>query len=115
MFAMFFDIGRHHFFAFGPAKGETRSEYRATFAPTSRRDDGTLSSVCYPAFMRFVLPLLLIASPAFADQRTDVSNHRTAPELSDIALFVMAVAGVWLVRRTLRKRFAKQVERETRD
>jgi hypothetical protein len=65
--------------------------------------------------MRFVLPLLLIASPALADERTDVSNHRVAPELSDIALFVMAVGGVWFVRRALRKRFAKQAEGETRD
>jgi hypothetical protein len=32
---------------------------------------------------------------------------RTAPELSDIALFVMAAAGVWFVRRALRRRFAK--------
>ena len=65
--------------------------------------------------MRFLLPLLLLASPAFADERTDVTNHRSAPELSDIALFVMAVAGVWLVRRALRKRFAKPAERETQD
>jgi len=32
---------------------------------------------------------------------------RTAPELSDVALFVMAAAGIWLVRRALRRRFAK--------
>ncbi len=65
--------------------------------------------------MRFVLPLLLIATPALAQDRTDVSNHRVAPELSDIALFVMAVAGVWFVRRALRKRFANRAEGETRD
>ena len=36
-----------------------------------------------------------------------IAHPRTAPELSDIALFVMAAAGVWLVRRALRRRFAK--------
>jgi hypothetical protein len=57
--------------------------------------------------MRFAFPLLLLASPAFAAD----AHQRTSPELSDIALFVMAVAGVWLVRRGLRKRFARPVER----
>lgn len=33
---------------------------------------------------------------------------RTAPELSDIALFVMAVAGVAIARWALRRRFAKE-------
>jgi hypothetical protein len=65
--------------------------------------------------MRFVLPLLLIAMPAWAQDRTDVTNHRVAPELSDVALFVMAVAGVWFVRRALRKRFADRTEGDTRD
>ena len=36
-----------------------------------------------------------------------IAHPRTAPELSDIALFVMAAAGVWFVRRALRRRFAK--------
>lgn len=39
-----------------------------------------------------------------------VAHPRTAPELSDIALFVMAAAGVWFVRRALRRRFAKARE-----
>jgi hypothetical protein len=60
--------------------------------------------------MRFALPLLLIAAPAFADAG-EAPHQRTAPELSDIALFVMAVAAIWLVRRALRKRFASPVER----
>lgn len=33
---------------------------------------------------------------------------RTAPEASDVALFVMAAAGIWFVRRALRRRFAKK-------
>lgn len=52
--------------------------------------------------------LLQFAAPALAS----VPPHgtRTMPELSDIALFVMAVAGVWLVRRALRKRFARPAD-----
>ena len=59
--------------------------------------------------MRFALPLLLIATPAFAavPPHSGVVHTRGMPELSDIALFAMAVGGVWLVRRALRKRFAK--------
>jgi len=59
--------------------------------------------------MRFALPFLLIAIPAFADT-PGAPHQRTSPELSDIALFIMAVGGVWLVRRGLRKRFAKPSE-----
>lgn len=53
------------------------------------------------------LPLLLLASPALA-AHTGVPKIRTAPELSDIALFLMAAAGVWFVRRAMRARFAKR-------
>ena len=59
-----------------------------------------------------LLPLLLIAMPALAEERTDVTNHRSAPELSDIALFGMAVGGIWLARRALRRRFAAPAERD---
>ncbi len=34
-------------------------------------------------------------------------HPRTAPELSDIALFVVAIGAVVFVRRALRRRFAK--------
>jgi len=62
--------------------------------------------------MRYVLPLLVLASPAFAavPPHSGVIHNRSMPELSDIALFVMAVAGVWLARRALRKRFAKPAD-----
>ena len=58
------------------------------------------------------LPLLLFATPAFASvpPHSGVIHTRSMPELSDIALFGMAVAGVWLARRALRKRFAKTVD-----
>jgi hypothetical protein len=60
----------------------------------------------------FVFSLLLLATPALAmvPPHSGVIHTRSMPELSDIALFVMAVAGVWLARRALRKRFAKQAE-----
>jgi hypothetical protein len=63
--------------------------------------------------MRYALalPLLLLATSAFADDpppHSGIVRTRSMPELSDIALFGMAVAGVWLARRALRKRFAKQ-------
>lgn len=48
------------------------------------------------------LPLLGVQSG-----HSGVVHPRTGPELSDIALFAVAAIGVWLVRRALRKRFAK--------
>ncbi|QNQ10038.1 hypothetical protein [Sphingomonas alpina] len=56
--------------------------------------------------MRFLL-LALIAAPAFA-AHTGVPKIRTGPELSDIALFVMAAIGVFLIRRAMRARFARK-------
>ena len=51
----------------------------------------------------------MIALPLLAVQsgHSGVVHPRTGPELSDIALFVFAAAGVWLVRRALRTRFAR--------
>ncbi|MBX9731666.1 MAG: hypothetical protein K2X59_10085 [Sphingomonas sp.] len=63
--------------------------------------------------MRFLL-LLAFASPAFA-AHTGVVHPRTAPELSDIALFVMAAAGVWVVRRAMRARLAKTRSGQAKD
>lgn len=57
--------------------------------------------------MRFLLALS-IAAPALAAPHSGMATPRTAPELSDIALFVAAAAGIWLVRRALRARFAKR-------
>lgn len=61
--------------------------------------------------MRFLLPLLLLAAPALATDpppHSGVAKVRTGPELSDIALFVMAAGGVFLARRALRNRFLKR-------
>jgi hypothetical protein len=64
--------------------------------------------------MRFVFALL-IATPALAAPHSGVVKVRTGPELSDIALFVMAGVGVWLVRRAMRARFAKKPEATPKD
>lgn len=45
---------------------------------------------------------------AAATGHSGTVHPRTGPALSDIALFVMAAAGVFFVRRALRKRFARQ-------
>lgn len=45
-----------------------------------------------------------VAVLAVASGHTGVARVRTGPELSDAALFVMAVLGVWFVRRGLRAR-----------
>jgi hypothetical protein len=39
-----------------------------------------------------------------------VANPRTAPEPSDVALFVVAALALWFVRRALRKRFRRRDE-----
>jgi hypothetical protein len=61
--------------------------------------------------MRIALPLLLlIANPALADvaPHSGLVRTRSMPELSDIALFAVAVLGVWIVRRAMRARFRRQ-------
>ena len=56
-----------------------------------------------------IAALLLAAAPVAAGNGPDnghsgVARPRTAPELSDIALFGMAAGGIWFTRRALRKR-----------
>ena len=51
--------------------------------------------------------LRLLAAAVIDNGHTGVARPRTAPELSDIALFVVAVAIVWLTRRALRRRMRK--------
>jgi hypothetical protein len=51
--------------------------------------------------------LLAFPAPLLAQAHDGVVHVRTHPELSDLALMVCAVAGVWLVRRAMRRRFAK--------
>lgn len=48
-----------------------------------------------------------LAVTIVASGHSGTARPRTAPELSDAALFVMAVVGVIVVRRALRARFAK--------
>ncbi|RMB54504.1 hypothetical protein C8J44_2125 [Sphingomonas sp. PP-CE-3A-406] len=56
------------------------------------------------------MPALAILS--VQSGHSGVVHPRTGPEMSDIALFGFAAIGVWLVRRALRKRFAKTKPRE---
>lgn len=41
-----------------------------------------------------------------ASGHSGAARVRTGPELSDLALFVVAVLAIWFVRRALRRRFA---------
>ena len=52
--------------------------------------------------MRLV-PLLLLSTPALA-AHTGAATERTGFALSDVALFLVAVAGLWIARRALRAR-----------
>ena len=51
--------------------------------------------------------MVFLAAPAYA-AHTGVPKIRTGPEASDIALFVVAALGVWLVRRAMRSRFTRK-------
>ncbi len=56
--------------------------------------------------MRTLFLTLLLIGPALADTGHDgIVRPRNMPELSDVALFVLAVAAIWLTRRALRRRF----------
>jgi hypothetical protein len=54
------------------------------------------------------MAMMLLQTVSTADTpHTGVPKVRTGPELSDIALFVVACLGVWFVRRAMRARFAR--------
>lgn len=55
-----------------------------------------------PRLLALLLAPLLVA----ASGHDGHPRRRTAPELSDVALFVFAVIAVWLTRRALRRRAA---------
>lgn len=63
------------------------------------------------AMLRAAL-LLLIATPAFADEpaHTGRAGSRSMPEASDLLLFAVAAGGVWFVRARMRARFRKSPE-----
>jgi len=58
-----------------------------------------------------LLVLLTLPGALAASPHSGVIRTRSMPELSDIALFLMAAAGIWLVRRALRARFARDPAR----
>lgn len=51
------------------------------------------------------MPTLLLL--AVESGHSGVAHPRTGPEPSDFALFAVACAGVWLVRRAMRARLRK--------
>lgn len=51
--------------------------------------------------------MTMLALLTVASGHDGVVAPRSGFALSDVALFVMAAGGVWLVRRALRKRFRK--------
>ena len=51
------------------------------------------------------MPVLTVL--AVESGHSGTAHPPTGLALSDVALFVFAATGVWLVRRALRKRFAK--------
>ena len=71
-----------------------------------REGAGMLTAAAYPRPMRTLFLLLILVMPtAVFAAHTGVPKIRTGPELSDIALFVMACIGVFLIRRAMRAKF----------
>jgi len=61
--------------------------------------------------LRIALALVLAAPALAAAPHSGVVSTRSMPELSDLALFACAAAGIWFVRSRLRARF----RRDTKD
>lgn len=51
------------------------------------------------------MPVLTIMTPT--NGHSGIVRVRTHPELSDIGLFVLAIAAIWLLRRAMRRRNRK--------
>lgn len=49
-----------------------------------------------------------VAILSVAGGHSGTVHRRTGPEWSDVALFVVAALGVWLVRWAMRRRFARR-------
>ncbi|GAA0672427.1 uncharacterized membrane protein (DUF4010 family) [Sphingomonas insulae] len=52
--------------------------------------------------------MIAVTILSVAGGHSGVVHRKTGPELSDVALFVVAACGVWLVRRAMRRRFEKK-------
>ena len=50
----------------------------------------------------------MLSTLSVASGHTGIVRPRTGPELSDLALFALAVVAVALVRRALRRRFTRK-------
>ena len=49
---------------------------------------------------------------SIAGGHSGIVHRKTGPELSDVALFVVAAIGVWIVRRAMRARFARRAAKK---
>ncbi|MCP3735502.1 hypothetical protein M9979_11535 [Sphingomonas sp. RP10(2022)] len=52
--------------------------------------------------------MIALQALSVAGGHSGVVHRRTGPEVSDLALFVVAGLGVWLVRRAMRRRLTKK-------
>ncbi|WP_171009523.1 hypothetical protein [Sphingomonas sp. 2SG] len=52
--------------------------------------------------------MIVPTASSVAGGHSGIVHRKTGPEWSDLALFVVAAIGVWLVRRALRRRFIKK-------
>lgn len=51
---------------------------------------------------------MIAVAASVAGGHSGIVHRKTGPEPSDVALFVVAAIGVWLVRRAMRRRFSKK-------
>ena len=59
--------------------------------------------------------MIAVQAASVAGGHSGIVHRRTGPELSDVALFVVAAVGVWIVRRALRRRFARTADFSAED
>lgn len=59
--------------------------------------------------------MTVVAILSVAGGHSGTIHRKTGPEWSDIALFVVAAVGIWLVRRAMRRRFARQATNNVRE
>jgi hypothetical protein len=52
--------------------------------------------------------MTVLTASSVAGGHSGTVHPRTGPAWSDLALFVVAAIGLWLVRRALRRRFTKK-------
>ncbi|MCU6455643.1 hypothetical protein LPN01_16305 [Sphingomonas sp. A2-49] len=59
--------------------------------------------------------MIVVHAGSVAGGHSGVVHRRTGPEASDFALFIVAGVALWIVRRALRRRFARTGEMSAED